>query len=149
VFFGSSHPRGELLAAAAFLVPSCSGASEGIGCITQMTMPRFLPTLMEFAPASGRIYLTIGDQGKVLQERFEGGNIRVHDQLQLQFRELTSCSPACDGKTISFQMTWLIEGDVRVVEQVATVRFLTPDQFIVRFSPMLPRKTARRPKATP
>lgn len=127
--------------ATAFLMALWSASANGqtpMSCLEELTIPRFLPTMVGFAPATGTIFLNIGHDGEVSSVRFDSTKKLLNLELENTFRNGARYSPKCMGMTLSFTVTYIILGDKPQIDPVATVRFRAPNQFTVEFPPIKP-----------
>jgi hypothetical protein len=127
--------------ATAFLLALWAVSASGqtpMSCVEELTIPRFLPTMMGFAPATGTIFLNIGHDGEISSVRFDSTKKLLNLELENTFRNGARYSSNCMGMTLSFTVTYIILRDEPRVDPVATVKFRAPNKFIVEFPPIKP-----------
>lgn len=123
------------------LTTAIGSAADGpppITCLSELTFPRFLPTWMGFAPASGTIFLTLDQMGDVSSVQFDSKSLHLNMELEHTFRYHAHYSRACGGSTISFTVRYVILNEERQTEPVAIVKYEAPNRFTVSFPPMKP-----------
>ena len=127
--------------ATAFLMALWAVSANGqtpMTCVEELTIPRFLPIVMGFAPATGTIFLTVGRNGEVTSVRFDSADKLLNLELENTFRYGARYSSRCAGMTLAFSVSYVVLKEEPEVDPVATVRFRAPNRFIVEFPPIKP-----------
>ena len=109
-----------------------------MNCLEELNIPRFLPTMMGFAPATGTIFLIIGRNGEVSSVRFDSNKKLLNLELESTFRNGARYSPKCMGMTLSFTVSYVVLNEEPQANPAATVRFDAANKFVVEFPRMKP-----------
>jgi hypothetical protein len=123
------------------LIALSTGAAVGqspMSCVTELAVPRFHPTVMSFAPATGAIFVTVGQTGEAASVRFDSKNKLLDLELENTFRYGARYSPTCAGMTLSFTVSYVVLKKEPEANPVAAVTFQAPNRFVLEFAPMKP-----------
>jgi hypothetical protein len=101
--------RSLLAAGALFAATSACGADNPMACIKELAMPSLLGRV-HVVPITivARIAIGKGGTAKDVDYGDAKGSFRI--ELDEYFKERTRYTEACDGKTISFTIRYLVEG---------------------------------------
>ena len=114
-----------------------SAAEDPMACIEEVTMPYVTPGMVTSLPANIDIHILIGDDGTAERINYSSGTPLLKHELDKYFRDKTRYVKSCRGKTISFTVRYLVEGN-QTVREVSEVRFRPPNEFVVRSHPVIP-----------
>ena len=113
------------------------GAEDPMGCVTELSMPSLNGSAHSF-PFKVVARISIGKGG--LAKEVDYGDLKAglfRSELDESFKNETRYAESCDGKTISFTVRYLVEGQT-TSHPVWAVRFKPPDEIIVITHPMPP-----------
>lgn len=119
------------------LCPVASAADDPMACVEEITMPYVTPGMVMSIPANVEVHVLIGRDGKAQKIDYSAGTSLLRHELGEYFKDLTRYKKACEGRTISFTVRFLVEGN-ETVRPVSEVRFRPPNEFIVRSHPVTP-----------
>jgi hypothetical protein len=129
----------EKLCAALFLFapPAVNAAENPMDCVQEIAMPYVTGGMMMSVPATIQVHVLIGEHG--MAQRIDYGDAKPILGLELDeyFKKKTRYVEACKGKTISFTIRYIVEGN-RTTRPVSEVRFRPPNEFIVLCHPVEP-----------
>jgi len=115
-------------------------------CIREMTMPYVTSGMMMSIPATIQVRVTIGRNGNARTVDYGDVKPIVRFELDGYFKERTRYASACEGRTISFTIRYLVEG-MPTPFLVSEVRFRPPNEFVVVAHPIEPSlDPVREPK---
>jgi hypothetical protein len=115
-----------------------AGAAENpMACVEEITMPYVTSGMVMSLPADIEVHVLIGSNGIAEKIGYGGGTPALRLELDYYFKEKTRYTKACKGRTISFTVRYLVEGN-ETQHPVSEVRFRPPNQFIVRSHPVIP-----------
>jgi len=134
--------------AAAFLCPGASVAENLMDCVEEITMPSVTMGMVTSLPATIEVHILIGKHGRAQKIDYRDlkpvatvipFRLRVFEhELNTYFQDGTRYVEACQGKTISFTVRYLLEGNATDHLYSSEVRFKPPNEFIVRSHPVIP-----------
>jgi len=114
-------------------------ADDPMGCVSELTMPRFYRGVAGLAPVSGTAYVTIDEHGRVGSFRADvNPRSALNVELEVLFKEMARYSPSCAGRTLSFIVEYAVLRKPPEADPIPTIRFRAPNRFIVEFAPLLP-----------
>ena len=112
--------------------------AEGpMDCISEMTMPNATGGIDSIIPATVRVRVTIGKNGLARSVDYGDAKPLLRIALNQYFKEEARYVPACEGKTISFRVRFVVEG-IPTPFLSSKVRFHSPDEFVVVTHPTKP-----------
>jgi hypothetical protein len=127
-----------VLAVATLLFTSPLIAAENpMDCIGELAIPSFRGLVATYIPAIIQVRITIGQNGKAQSVDYSGAKGNFPLELNTYFRDKTRYVDSCAGKTISFTVRYLVEGN-RTGFPVSEVRFRPPDEITVICHPLEP-----------
>jgi hypothetical protein len=112
-------------------------ADSPMDCVSEMTMPYVTGGMMMSIPATIQVRVTIGKKGVARTVDYGDAKPIVRNELDQYFKEKARYVPACEGRTISFTIRYLVEG-MRTSHLVSEVRFRPPNVFVVVAHPIEP-----------
>ena len=147
----SRRTRPKLMRGAASVFAMLVGCSplwatgDALACVQALTLPSAYSAFNRSIPATADVHIKVGKGGSA-QSVTTDSNVRaIKLQLGAYFRERTRYSDACEGRTISFTIHYVLVGQPMDFG-VSEVRLDPPDQIFVfchrikpTFDPMRPR----------
>jgi hypothetical protein len=127
VFFRALH-----IAVALFAAADARGADDPMACVKELAMPGY-----QWREATIVARIAIGKGGKAKSVDYDDAKPWFRSELDQYFKEKTRYAEACDGKTITFTVRYLVQGQ-ETGHPVWEVRFRPPDEIIVVSHPMAP-----------
>jgi hypothetical protein len=113
-------------------------ASENaMSCVEEITMPYVTSGMVTSLPADVTVHILIGNGGIAQKVEYSGGTPVLRYELDKYFKDKTRYRKDCRGKTISFSVRYLVEGN-KTARPVSEVRFRPPNEFIVQSHPVMP-----------
>jgi hypothetical protein len=122
------------------LVLSCAAASAAenpMACVEEIKMPYVTAGMVLSLPADIQVHIFIGSNGMAEKIDYSGGTPVLRHELDYYFKEGSRYRKACKGKTITFTVRYLVEGN-ETVRPVSDVLFRPPNEFVVRSHPVMP-----------
>jgi len=116
---------------------AANAAENPMACVEEITMPRVTPGMVTSLPANIEVHVLIGSNGVAQKVDYSSGTPALRRELDFYFKDGTSYSKACNGRTIRFTVRYLVEGN-KTQGPVSEVRFRPPDEFIIRSHPVIP-----------
>lgn len=111
-------------------------ADNPMACVEEIAMPEVTSGIVTSIPATIEVHVLIGSNG-VAQKIDSSGKPVFRLELDSYFKDGTRYRNACAGKTISFTVRYLVEGNA-TLRPVSEVRFRPPNEFVVRSHPVMP-----------
>jgi hypothetical protein len=134
--------------AVVFLGTAASAAQNPMDCVEEMTMPSVTPGIVTALPATIAVRILIGRYGRARKIDYRDAKPvataipfrlpALEDALNTFFKDGTRYVEACEGKTISFTVRYVVEGNATDRLYSSEVRFRPPNEFIVRSHPVIP-----------
>ena len=106
-------------------------------CVREITMPNATGGIMMSIPARHQVRVTIGKNGLARTVDYGDAKPILRFALDQYFKEETRYVPACEGRTIGFTVSYLVEG-MPMPFLVSKARFRPPDEFVVVAHPIEP-----------
>ena len=119
------------------LCSAAIAADDPMTCVEEITMPYVTPGMVMSIPANIEIQVAIGTKGEARKISYSSGTPLLRHELDRYFKDKARYKKACMGRTISFTVRFLVEGN-ETVHAVSEVRFRPPNEFIVRSHPVTP-----------
>jgi hypothetical protein len=116
---------------------TADAAENPMACVEEITMPYVTSGMVMSIPANIQIHVLIGSNGVAQKIDYSSGAPVLKHELDFYFKDGTRYSKRCKGKTISFLVQYLVEGN-ETIRPVSEVRFRPPNEFIVRSHPVTP-----------
>jgi hypothetical protein len=112
---------------------------DAIGCIKELALPGYMGLVVTYIPARVEVRIAIGKDGKAKSVAYStpvaSGVFR--QELDEYFADKTRYDAACAGRTISFFVSYEVQGTPTSFAQ-AEVRFSPPDQIVIICRPKIP-----------
>ena len=133
-------------ATAVVFLSSATGVAENpMDCVEEITMPSVTMGMVTSLPATVEVRILIGEHGRAQKIDYRDAKpvataipFRLpvlKQELNTYFDDGTRYVEACKGKTISFTVRYVVEGNATDRLYSSEVRFRPPNEFIVRSHP--------------
>jgi hypothetical protein len=106
-------------------------------CVSEITIPNTTGGIMMSIPATIHVHVTVGKNGIARTVDYGDAKPILRTALDQYFKEQARYLPACEGKTISFTVRYLVEGR-RMPFPVSELRFRAPSEFVIVSHPIEP-----------
>ena len=127
-----AHFRTFLVTLMLFAATSARSAEDPMACVKELAMPGY-----QWRQATIVAHIAISKGGKAKSVDYGDAKSWFKFELDQYFEEKTRYAESCDGKTISFTIRYLVEGQ-KINFPVWEARFRPPDEIIVISHPMEP-----------
>ncbi len=133
----------------ALLLSSAALAAESpMDCIEEIAMPYVTGEIMMSLPTTVSVHVLVGKHGVAQETNYGNAKPVLGLVLDRYFKEKTRYVDACEGKTISFTVRYVVGGN-RTAFPVSEVRYRPPDEFLVLCHPVEPALDPFRHLAQP
>jgi hypothetical protein len=112
-------------------------AENPMDCIEEITVPNAAGALTTYIPATVQVRILIGDNGRAASVDFGAAKPIFRLELGHYFSEGARYLKACQGKTITFTVRYVVRGE-KTARPVSEVRFRPPNEFVVVCHPVEP-----------
>ena len=120
-----------------FVSSTAIAADNPMNCIEEISMPYVTGEIMMSLPATVYVHVLIGDHGVAKRIDYGGAKPVLRLVLDRYFKDKTRYLGACKGKTISFTVRYVVQGN-RTALPVSEVRYRPPNEFLVLCHPVEP-----------
>lgn len=137
-----SHFIFRMLAATAvlFLCSAAVASEHPMDCVEELAMPYIKATQGYIFPGAVEVHILVGKHGHADKIEYDYNGKRFPAQnLSMYFWYGTRYLDVCEGKTISFTVRFVLEGEpTDRPEATSEVQFTAPKEFIVKSHPVKP-----------
>jgi hypothetical protein len=111
-----------------FIAPAVRASEDAIGCVKEMTMPGYQGLVSGSIPAVVKVDVLIGGDGRAKRAIYNTPIEGFRAELDDYFVKRTRYSNACEGRTITFFVSYELQKNPAAITEV---RFGPPDQIVI------------------
>ena len=93
------------------LCRTAEAAENPMSCVEEITMPYVTSGMVMSLPADIEVHVLIGSNGESQRIVYSSGTPVLKHELDRYFKDRSRYSKACKGRTISFTVRYLVEGN--------------------------------------
>jgi hypothetical protein len=116
------------ISALMLIAPAVQASEDAIGCVKILAIPGYQGLVSESLPAVIRVEILIGDYGRAKKVTYNAPVTGFRAELDDYFARKTIYSAACEGRTITFFVSYELQKDPAAITEV---RFGPPDQILI------------------